>query len=188
MCRMYLALLPVAVFWTTAVPALAQEARATLSGTITDSSGSAIPAAQVRIINTETAIAFTAVSNDAGQYRFLFVNPGTYRLTVEKSGFRSLVREGIDLSLGQAGTLDVALQVGTQSETVTVVAQAPLLEAEKADRGMVVDQKSLSELPIVARVPVLMATLTPGVIWTQPNYNSIAPFSNCGLLHSSVNG
>ena len=177
-----------AVLGAAVTPVLAQEARATLSGTVTDTSGSAIPGAQVRITNIETDVSFTADTNDSGQYRFLFINPGAYRLSAEKQGFRTLVRERIELSVGQAATLDVALQVGTQSETITVAAQAPLLEAEKADRGMVVDQKNLSELPILARVPVLMTTLTPGVVWTAPNYNSLAPFSNSALSSWSVNG
>ena len=90
--------------------------------------------------------------------------------------------------MGEAATLDVPMEVGSQSETVTVTAQAPLLDAEKADLGMVVDQRNLSSLPIIARVPILLATLTPGVIWTAPNYNSIAPFSNSALSSWSING
>src|SRR5438105_2636611 len=163
-----------AIILTVSTPCLAQEARATLSGTITDPSGSSIIGAQVRITNLETGIALSAQSNEVGQYRLLFINPGAYRLSVEMAGFRTFVREGIQLTLGQAATLDVPLQVGAQSETVTVAATAPLLEAEKADRGLVVDQRNLSELPVLARVPILMATLTPGVIWTAPNFNSLA--------------
>jgi hypothetical protein len=103
----------------------------------------------VRIVNLETGVAMSAQSSEAGQYRLLYINPGAYRLSVEMPGFRTSVREQIQLTLGQAATLDVSLQVGTQSETVTVSANAPLLEAEKADRGMVVDQKNLAELPIL---------------------------------------
>jgi Carboxypeptidase regulatory-like domain/TonB-dependent Receptor Plug Domain len=165
-----------------------QEARATLSGIVTDSSGSAISSAQLPLLNTETGVILSAQSNQIGQYRFLFLNPGAYRLTVEMTGFRTFVREGIALDVGQAATIDVALQVGAQSETVTVSAQAPLLDAEKADRGMVVDQKNLSELPVIARVPIMMATLTPGVTWTSPNYLTLAPFSNSGLSSWSING
>src|SRR5438045_295666 len=143
--------------------------------------------AQVRITNLETAIALSAVSNEVGQYRLLFINPGAYRVNVEMPGFRTLVRESIQLTLGQAATLDVALQIGTQSETVTVAATAPLIESEKADRGLVVDQKNLAELPVLARTPILMATLTPGVIWTAPNFNSLAPFSNGAFSSWSVN-
>jgi hypothetical protein len=182
------ALTLLAMSFFAAAPSLAQEARATLSGTITDPSGSSMVGAQVRITNLETGIVLSAQSNEVGQYRLLFINPGAYRLSVEMPGFRTFVREGIQLTLGQAATLDVSLLVGTQSETVTVAATAPLLEAEKADRGMVVDQKTLSELPTLARVPILMAALTPGVIWSAPNYTSLAPFSNGGLSSWSING
>jgi len=172
----------------TALPCRAQEARATLSGTITDPSGSAVVGAQIRITNNDTAITMSTQSNDVGQYHLLFVNPGTYRVNVEMPGFRTFVREGVLLTLGEAATLDVAMQVGSQAETVTVAAQAPLLDAEKADRGLAVDQRNLAGLPLLARVPVMTATLTPGVIWTAPNYNSLAPFSNGAFSSWSING
>ena len=177
-----------AIILLSATPIWSQEARATLSGTITDPSGSALVGAQVHITNIETGITLSTQSNDLGQYHLLFVNPGSYRISVEAKGFRTFVRESVVLTLGEAATLDVPMQVGSQSETVTVAAQAPLLDAEKADRGMVVDQKNLSELPIIARVPILMATLTPGVVWTAPNYNSLAPFSNGAFSSYSING
>src|SRR5258705_272759 len=113
----------------------AQETRATISGTLTDPSRAAIAGAQVSLTNVETANRSNTLSNGLGQYRFLFLNPGKYRLTAEMTGFKTLVREGIELSTNQAATLDVTLQLGTQAETVTVGAEAPLLEAEKADRG-----------------------------------------------------
>jgi hypothetical protein len=182
------AALALVLFGGFAAPAGAQEARSTLSGTITDASRSAIVHAQVHITNTETAITQSAVSNEVGQYRLLFVNPGTYRLTVEMPGFRTFVRESILLTLGEAATLDVSMEVGSQSETVTVAAQAPLLDGEKADHGTVIDQKNLAGLPIIARVPNLMAQLVPGVIWTAPNYTSLAPFSNGAFSDFSING
>jgi hypothetical protein len=119
---------------------LAREVRATLSGTITDSSGSAVPNAQVRLTSVDTANGFAAVSSERGQYRFLFINAGEYGLSVEAPGYHTFVREDLQLAIGQAATLDVQLQVGSQAETVTVAAAAPVLEAEKADHGMVVDQ------------------------------------------------
>lgn len=167
--------------------ALGQEVRATLSGTITDPSNAAVARATVTMVNTESASTANAETNDAGQYRFLFLNPGTYRLSVDAPGFRKYVQEGMELSVGQAATLDISMQLGSQSQSVTVGANAQLLEAEKADSGMVVDQKNLSQLPIIARVPVLLVTLAPGVIATQTSYN-IAPFSNGGLTSWSING
>jgi hypothetical protein len=165
----------------------AQETRATLSGTVTDASGATVPAATVHLLTAETNEQLTATSNDQGQYRFLFVNPGTYRLTAEKTGFKLFQRDGIQLSVGEAATLDISMLLGSQSETVTVSASAPLLEAEKSDLGTVVDQNNLKQLPIIGRVPILMVTLSPGVISTQVSYN-IAPFSNGGMTSWSING
>ena len=106
--------------------------------------------------NVETGVTMSAVTNEVGQYHLLFVNPGTYRFTAEMPGFRTFVRENVLLTLGEAATLDVPMEVGSQAETVTVAAQAPLLDAEKADRGSGLDQKNLSSLPLIARVPNLM--------------------------------
>src|SRR3954468_5790187 len=170
-----------------AVSALGQETRATLSGTITDSTGAALAGANLRLLNTQTGVESRTESSQVGQYHFLYVNPGDYRLTIEMRGFRTLVREGIALATGQAATLDVALQLGTQAETVTVVGEAPLIEAEKADRGMVVERANVAELPIITRTPVLLATLAPGVTNTVTRYDW-TPFSNSGLTTWSING
>ncbi|MCX6635693.1 MAG: carboxypeptidase-like regulatory domain-containing protein [Acidobacteria bacterium] len=75
--------------------AVGQETRATLSGTITDPSGAAVAGAKLHLVNADTGVDFTAESNVVGQYRFLFLNPGTYRVSAEMSGFRTFVREKI---------------------------------------------------------------------------------------------
>lgn len=168
-------------------PIPAQESRATLSGTITDPTGSTIAGAKLNLVNIDTTTASTTETNNVGQYRFLFLNPGNYRLTVEMTGFRNYVRERIELNTNQAGTIDVVLQLGTQAETITVGAEAPLLEAEKADRGAVIQTRNLAELPIITRTPILLATLSPGVTPTNPRYD-LTPFSNAGLTTWSING
>src|SRR5215217_4837699 len=89
----------------------AQESRATLSGTVIDPSGSSISGAKLTLVSVDTSTAFTAEASQAGQYRFLFLNPGKYRLTAEMTGFRTLVREGIELSTNQAATLDIRMQL-----------------------------------------------------------------------------
>ena len=167
--------------------ALGQETRATLSGTIIDPSGAAVAGAHLQLLSVQTGVESTTVSSQTGQYRFLYVNPGTYRLTFEMKGFRSLVRGGVALETGQAATLDVALELGAQAEVVTVKEESPLIEAEKADRGMVVERANVAELPIITRTPVLLATLAPGVTNTVTRYDW-TPFSNSGLTTWSING
>jgi hypothetical protein len=170
-----------------AVSAFGQETRAALSGTITDPSGASVAGANVKLLNIETGVPMTVESNQLGQYRFLFVNPGSYTLTVIQSGFRTLTREGIILVSGQAATVDLSLQLGTQAEAVVVNDKAPLLEAEKADRGMVVERGSVTEVPLITRTPLLLATLAPGVVETSVRYDW-TPFSNSGLSTWSING
>ena len=80
-----------------AAAARAQESRATLSGTVADPSGLVMPGTDVSIANSQTGVVFKTKTNDAGQYRFLFLNPGAYRLSAQSAGFRSFVRENIQL-------------------------------------------------------------------------------------------
>src|ERR1035437_9595675 len=166
---------------------MGQETRATLSGTVTDPSSASVAGAHLVLINVQTGVETRTESSQMGQYRFLFVNPGTYKLATEMAGFHTQIREGILLETGQAATLDVTLQLGSQAESVTVGAEAPLIEAEKADRGMVVTRENLAELPIMTRTPVLLATLAPGVTNTAVRYDW-TPFSNSGLSTWSING
>jgi hypothetical protein len=164
-----------------------QETRASLSGTITDPSGSSIARASLLLVNVDTGVENRTETNVVGQYRFLFVNPGTYRMTAEMQGFRKAIRENIILSTGQAATLDMGMQLGTQAESVTVSSEAALIEAEKADRGMVVVRQNVAELPIMTRTPLLLATLAPGVTNSSSRYDW-TPFSNSGLTTWSING
>src|ERR1035438_9355781 len=166
---------------------MGQETRATLSGTVTDPSTASVAGAALVLVNVQTGVETRTETSQMGQYRFLFVNPGTYKLTTEMAGFHTQIREGILLETGQAATLDVTLQLGAQAESVTVGADAPLIEAEKADRGMVVTGANLAELPTITRTPVLLATLAPGVTNTAVRYDW-TPFSNSGLTTWSING
>ena len=167
--------------------AYSQETRATLSGNISDATGAVVTEARIRLINRETSVTFDAVTNKAGQYRFLFLNPGTYRLSTEKAGFRGLVRDDIELHLSQSAVVDAVLQVGQLSDSVTVSSEAPLLDVEKADRGLVIDNKTVADLPLNIRNPIMLAVLTPGIIHTSGSQH-LNPFSNSGISSWSING
>ncbi|MBI4875724.1 MAG: TonB-dependent receptor [Acidobacteria bacterium] len=166
---------------------VAQETRATLSGTVSDSSGAVIVGAALKLANAATGVVFPATTNSAGQYRFLFVNPGTYKLTAEMAGFKNFERDNIQLQVSQSATIDVSLQVGTRAETVTVSTEAPLLDTEKVDRGVVIDKRRITDLPLNVRNPIMLASFSPGIVQTggQAHLN---PFSNSGISSWSVNG
>ncbi len=167
--------------------ATAQEFRATIEGRVLDSSGGALPGATVTAQNTQTNEMATAVSNEAGNYSIPFLRPGTYTLSVELSGFQKHVRSGLRLEVGQRAAIDVELGVGGLTEIVTVTSEAPALETSNADRGTVIDQQRIAELPLQARNPFSLSILVAGV-----NYNAQAiylrPFDNGALADWSMNG
>ncbi len=165
----------------------AQETRATLSGTISDATGAIVTDTRIRLSNRDTSVGFEAVTNKDGQYRFLFLNPGKYRLSTEKAGFKGFVRDGIELNVGQSAVVDVTLQVGQVSDSVTITGDAPLLDMEKADRGLVIDNKSVADLPLNIRNPIMLAVLTPGIVQTG-GAQHLNPFSNSGISSWSING
>jgi hypothetical protein len=170
-----------------AVPAPAQDTRGTISGTVTDSSGGVVVGAALKLVNVETGVSFTAESNAAGQYRFLFLNPGIYRLTASMTGFKTFERDKIELHVAQAAGIDVALAVGAMAESVTVSSEVPLLEVEKVDRGIVIERTRIEDLPLSKRNPIMLANMSSGIMSTS-NPQHVNPFSNSSISSWSING
>ncbi len=168
--------------------ALAQETRANLSGTVTDASGSIVPGATIQLTNIGTGVQLTANSNEAGLYRFLFLNPGTYKLVASIAGFKTFERDNIQLNVNESGTLPVVLEVGSQTDRITVSAEAALIESEKSDRGMLIDNKKVVDLPINTRNPIMLAALSNGITPTSGNTLDQKPFSNSADGSWSING
>jgi hypothetical protein len=104
-----------------AAPALfAQEFRATLSGRITDSSGAAVAGASVEAIAAATGAVATGTSAEDGNYSIPFLQPGTYKITVQKAGFQKAIRDGLRLQIAERASLDLSLQVGEVNQSVNV--------------------------------------------------------------------
>src|SRR3970282_47823 len=165
----------------------AQEFRATIKGQVVDSSGGALPGAVVTAQNTETNEVATATANQEGNYTIPFLRPGSYTLTTELSGFQKFVRSGLQLQVGKPAAITVQLAVGGLTELVTITAETPVLETSNANRGTVIDQARIAELPLQSRSPLALAVLVAGV-----NYNGPAiylrPFDNGALADWSMNG
>jgi len=168
-------------------PLNAQETRATLSGTVTDASGGALPNVAVQLTNVNTGNVSSAASNGSGQYRFLLVDPGSYRLSAEATGFEKYIENGITLNVSQASTIDLKMLIGSESQTVNVTSDEPLLETEKADRGLVLPERSLEELPIAVRNPIVLVEIVPGVTQQTQRYD-LLPFTNNGNSQYAING
>src|SRR5262249_15495446 len=116
----------------------AQESRATVIGRVTDASGAVIPGVSVSFTNVDTAVEVRTVTNAEGNYFSSFLIPGSYRITAEKTGFKNLVRPGITLSVNDRLELNLTLEVGSQAESITVTADAPLLDSANVTVGRVV--------------------------------------------------
>lgn len=143
-----------------AATAFSQTAQVT--GRIIDQSGAVVPGAQITLSNTATGIDRESLSNDDGYYTIPLIQPGQYRISVKKDGFKPLVQSGITLNVDQATRLDFTLEPGTVTEVINVESAAPLLEKENSTLGTVVDNKRVTELPLLGRNPYSLVNLLPG--------------------------
>lgn len=141
-----------------------QNVYGTIAGTVTDSSGAAMSGATVTLTNLGTAEKHTISTDATGNYTFVNIFPGRYKVEGEKSGFKKFVREPIIVEIESGLKIDIALQVGAQSETVEVTGEAPLLQPETNSLGQVVEQRSVTEMPLNGRNPLALVALVPGVV------------------------
>ena len=146
------------------LPLSAQVSSGELVGTITDSSGAAVPNAKIIVTNaqTNTVVRETLGSND-GTYTVTLLPPGRYNVSAEAPSFRKTVQNGIELQTNQRAKVDFQLQVGQVSEVVEVNASAPLLESQSSSLGTVIGSHIIGEIPLNGRNFVHLALLTPGV-------------------------
>ncbi len=141
----------------------AQVTTADLVGTIRDTSGGIVPGVIVTLTNESTGVVRTATTAAGGTYIFTSLQPGRYRLNAEIQGFRKVERTGVELQVNQRAEIDLALEVGLISETVTIAGTAPLLETQSSVLGTVIEEKQVQDLPLNGRNFVQLATLSPGV-------------------------
>jgi hypothetical protein len=144
-----------------------------LGGTVTDPSGSVIPAASITIINTENGAQRTTVSDGQGRYTMLQVTPGVYRLTAKAPGFSDVVVNDLTLLVNQPATLDVTFEkVGATKETVTVEATAQQVNTTDASLGNAIGPTAIMELPFFARNITNLLAAQPGVTMISNQTNS----------------
>jgi hypothetical protein len=146
-----------------------------VAGRVTDQSQAVIADAQVKLTDQSTGVSLTTTTNAVGAYEFVGLLIGTYTLSVTKNAFETWTRPGITIHEGQNAMVDVSLTVGSTTQTVTVTAPAPVLEARSGSMQTQIDTSSVEELPILLttfkRDPSLFLTTLPG-------YQGGAGFSN----------
>ena len=168
------ALLAVLLAFPLAPAARAQVTSAAIVGTITDSSGGALPGVTVTARNVETGFNRTVPTDAVGAYRLEFLPIGKYSIEVVLSGFRSVTRSGIVLNINDTVKVDVALEVGGLAESITVEGESPVVNTATADISKTVEAKAIESLPIVDRNVYSLLDITPGV---QSNNNGVASAS-----------
>ncbi len=158
-----------------------------LFGRVLDPQGATVVGAAVVVRNTDTGLAIALRTNDQGYYEANLLMPGTYELTAEMAGFKRLLRQGITLPVSSRIEVNLMLEIGGVSETISVTAEAPLLETNAVSTGRVLDNKTVMELPVMGNSAMLLVKLTPGVQYGGVN-NYLALHSNAGGSDYNVGG
>ncbi|MCX6611370.1 MAG: TonB-dependent receptor, partial [Acidobacteria bacterium] len=153
----------------TFLAAFAQSDRGTITGSISDASGALIPNASVVIVNSATGIKLETKSTATGSFTAPYLSAGIYDITVEVQGFRKYVQKGVRVQVAQTAAIDIALQLGSAAESISVTSEAPLLNTESAAAATTINREQLNQLPLnfaigqgAIRNPLSFAQLSPG--------------------------
>jgi hypothetical protein len=154
----------VVLFLVCSLSLRAQSTYGALTGTVVDTSGATEAGATVTLINTGTSEKQAQTTGETGLYSFVNLNSGNYRLVVEKNGFKRVNRENVVIQVQQTTRVDVTMTVGQATETVTVTAEVPLLQAETSSLGQVVEERNADELPLNGRNVFSLVEVAPSVV------------------------
>ncbi len=172
-----------------AVGIQAQEFRATVTGTVTDAQGAAIPAAVVEVTNLATNVSQKVTTNTSGAYTIPFLTVGHYRATATAAGFKKQIRNDVELRVEDRVQLDFQMQLGGITEEITISSDPELLETSTATHGQVIDTRSIQDLPLLGRNPFMLTLLSTGVTWANPQPSaSERPWDNNGMDNFNING
>ncbi|MCL6547060.1 MAG: carboxypeptidase-like regulatory domain-containing protein, partial [Bryobacteraceae bacterium] len=165
----------------------AQIENGNITGRVTDPTGAVVVGAQVTVTQTAMNFETVTVTNEEGLYRALNLRPGPYRITITAPGFKKLVRDGIDLRIGQTLAVNLVLEVGTLTESIEVRAQAQLLESETSATGATLRGDYFYSLPNYQKHPQAVLFFTPGVTFASNAFTgSMSGLQVNGLGHGTL--
>jgi outer membrane receptor protein involved in Fe transport len=168
-------------------PVIAQVIYGSIVGTVTDAQGANVPGATVTIVNKETNLTRDATTGAEGTYSLTNVQPGTYDVKVALTGFREAIRTSVPVSIGQISRVDMTLQVGTLTETVTVASAAQLLQTDKADVSTELKSSEITNLPLNQfRNYQALINLVPGA--TPAQFQNAETDTPARSLTTNING
>src|SRR5687767_11682677 len=145
------------------IPVLAQEYRGRVQGTLTDETQLAVPGAQVTLKNDATGVTVTRTTGPEGRYLFDYVDPGTYTITAELSGFARVVQRNVLVQARGDVTVDITMKVAGLAETVTVERSPVAIQFNTSSKDLTLDQMAVQSLPVISRNPTQLAYLSPVV-------------------------
>src|SRR6266849_1445205 len=146
-----------------------QDVTATITGTITDSSGAPLAGATVTAKDTDRGTVWSATTNESGIYNILRIPVGSYSLKVEAKGFQTALYPAFTLVLNQTARVDVQMKVGAVAETVEVTGETPLLQTQSTEVSTLVDAVTVTSLPLAARNYIQLTLLSPGATNVNPS-------------------
>jgi hypothetical protein len=176
----------IAAFGIFNVSAQSQALNGQIEGIVTDTNGAAVPNAAVTAKNIGTGTERTVSTDGSGLYRLPLLPLGTYRVTVEAPNFKRLVREGITLVTGQTATIDLSLETGGVSETVTITSDAPIADDAKIDVGRVMNTREVQNLPLVSRNPYNFSLLQANVRAVQISNLAYRALTQTGMRDGRI--
>ncbi|MGB0034959.1 MAG: carboxypeptidase regulatory-like domain-containing protein, partial [Candidatus Acidiferrales bacterium] len=146
-----------------AIPAAAQVTTADINGHVSDPKGLAVPGAKVTVSSKDTGFLRDAATADTGDFAINLIPPGIYKVTVEKQGFSTAVFDHVELIVGQKRNFEVALKIGSSSQTIMVTEEAPLVETTSSEIQGSISPLEVRNLPVVDRNFAGLMSLVPGV-------------------------
>jgi hypothetical protein len=164
-----------------------QQFRGSITGRVLDAQQAVVPGARIAATQRETQARYETVSGPTGQYTLPFLQPGPYRVEGEAAGFKRYIRESVQVRVNDQMGLDIILEVGQLSESVTVTAEAPMLTTTSASTGQVISVQFIEAFPLNGRSPLSLAQIAFGVVPTaDPLFQR--PFDNSRISSFSMGG
>ena len=172
--------------WMMVAAVSAQETRSAIFGKVLDQQGASVAGATMLFTNSDTNTQMTLTTNETGYYEANLLISGNYRMTVEKPGFRKLIRSGIVLPMSARVEINSTLQLGETSDNITVTAETPLLDTSSvAGAGRVMDNREVLDLPAFNNSPLMLMKLTPGIeASNNRRYNGVNALGGVNEAHN----
>jgi len=157
--------------------AFAQAGRGGINGLVTDPSGAVVSGAKVAAKNRATGLSTSTVTTAAGLYSFVSLNPGTYEVTASRKGFEAVAQDNVPVTVDQTSTVNIALQVGSVTEVVTVTGSTSLVESTNSTVGQLIEAETIDRVPLLTRNVFDLVQLSAGVTPANGAPNSSSSFA-----------